>query len=75
MATESPQTKPVAPDEIEPKAITFIGGPLNGRKRADHGQTDWSDPRTGDQYRRVKLDAGDDLGCMTFCVMAYFGRE
>jgi hypothetical protein len=58
---------------VEPKAIAFIGGPLNGKKVADMGQTQRQTP-DGDIYRRVRMDAGDPLGRLCFDVLAYWGK-
>ena len=58
---------------VEPKAIILIGGPLNGKKVADLGQTQ-RQTAEGDLYRRVRMDAGDSLGQLCFDVLAYFGK-
>ena len=74
MSQPQTQTKPVPPGRIEPKAITYVGGPLNGKKVADLGQnrkiTD-----NNDLYKRVRMDAGDAQGTITFDVLAYFGKN
>jgi len=55
------------------KPIILIGGPLNGKKVADLGQTQRQTP-DGDLYKRVRMDAGDSLGRLCFDVLAYFGK-
>jgi len=66
-----PQTQASGP--VEPKAIILIGGPLNGKKVADLGQTQ-RQTADGDLYKRVRMDAGDSLGRLCFDVLAYFGK-
>jgi hypothetical protein len=58
---------------VEPRAIVIIGGPLNGKKIADLGQTK-AQTSEGDLYLRVRMDAGDGPGRMTFDVLAYWGK-
>jgi hypothetical protein len=75
MADEQPQTKTQpGGGRVEPKPITFVGGPRNGRKVADYGQYMVRD-EDGGMYRRVKMDAGDMLGRITFDVLAYWGYQ
>ena len=78
MSRKTSKKKQAAVDEsavgpIEPKAITLIGGPLNGKKIADLGQLK-KQTAQGDLYKRVRMDAGDSLGKMAFDVLAYFGK-
>jgi len=70
-AASKVQTKACGP--VEPKAIILIGGPLNGKKVADLGQTQ-RQTSDGDLYKRVRMDAGDGLGQLCFDVLAYFGK-
>ena len=73
MNEREPQTKTQpGGGKTEPKPITFIGGPRNGRKVADYGQSMVQD-EDGGLYRRVQMDAGDERGKFQFCVLAYFG--
>lgn len=69
----STNARPQTTGPVEPKAITFIGGPLNGKKIADMGQTQRRTP-DGDMYVRVRMDAGDALGSLCFDVLAYWGK-
>lgn len=69
----APQLQTEATGPVEPKSITHIGGPLNGRKVADLGQTR-RQTSEGDLYKRVRMDAGDQIGRMCFDVLAYFGK-
>lgn len=66
-----PQTQANGP--LEPKAIILIGGPLNGKKVADLGQTQ-RQTAEGDLYKRVRMDAGDSSGSLCFDVLAYYGK-
>jgi hypothetical protein len=66
--------KPRASGPVEPKPIIHIGGPLNGKKVADLGQT-FKDMPNGRVYKRVKMDAGDGAGRVCFDVLAYFDKE
>ena len=66
--------KPSGDGPVEPRSIIFVGGPLNGKKHADLGQTEWVGPEA-DLYRRVRMDAGDRLGRLAFDVLAYFGKS
>ena len=70
--TTKMETKACGP--LEPKAIILIGGPLNGKKVADLGQTQ-RQTAEGDLYKRVRMDAGDGLGQLCFDVLAYFGKS
>ncbi|MGD0091095.1 MAG: hypothetical protein ABSE73_14350 [Planctomycetota bacterium] len=70
-AATQPRTQASGP--VEPKSITHIGGPLNGKKVADLGQNQ-RQTAEGDLYKRVRMDAGDQLGCICFDVLAYFGK-
>ena len=58
---------------LEPKAILYLGGPWNGQKVADRGQIEKLTIH-GDLYKRVRMDAGDAAGRMSFDVLAYFGK-
>jgi hypothetical protein len=58
---------------VEPGAIVLIGGPLNGKKVADVGQSKGQTPE-GDLYVRVRMDAGGAAGRMSFDVLAYWGK-
>ena len=68
------EIKDRAAGPVEPKAIVVIGGPMNGKKVADLGQTK-AHTEEGDLYLRVRMDAGDGAGRMTFDVLAYWGKS
>jgi hypothetical protein len=64
---------PKATGPVEPKPITYIGGPMNGKKVADLGQVQRQTP-DGDIYKRVRMDAGDAQGRLSFDILAYWGK-
>ena len=71
MSDAEPATKAEVAVPAEPRPIMFIGGPRNGKRMADRGQTS---VRTEDGiYKRVRMDAGDALGRLSFDVLAYYG--
>ena len=69
----STHAKTQATGPVEPKAIMYIGGPLNGKKVADLGQVQ-RQTADGDIYKRVRMDAGDAQGLLSFDVLAYWGK-
>ena len=66
----TPQTETEGPPDV--KIITFVGGPMNGKKMADTKQTQWVN-EAGDLYKRVELMLKDDTGSLPIHVLAYFG--
>jgi hypothetical protein len=76
MPAPEPMTQPqaVTNGPPEPRPIAYIGGPMNGKTRADYGQMEWTDAR-GHLYKRVQMSvANREIGCT--CVrqiMAYWG--
>ena len=73
-AEAAPRTKVEVDGPVEPKPVMFIGGPMNGKKIADRGQAVWQNS-VGDVYKRVRLDAGDAVGQMSFDILAYWGKS
>jgi hypothetical protein len=70
--TATPQNTTEIP--VEPRPIMFIGGPMNGKKMADLGQTQ-RQTREGDMYRRLRMDAHDGARKLHFDVLAYWGKS
>jgi hypothetical protein len=58
---------------VEPRPIMYIGGPMNGKKMADFGQTQ-RQTRDGDVYRRLRMDAHDGSRKLHFDIFAYWGK-
>ena len=72
--TPEPATQAEPDGPIEARSIIHIGGPLNCKKCADRGQNRHVTP-ANDLYKRVRIDAGDQLGHFHFDVLAYFGKS
>jgi len=73
MAAPKPQVKAKPDGPVEPGPIIMIGGPYNGHKVADLGQVQRTTVE-GHVYKRVRMDAGDQLGGLKFDVLAYWGK-
>ena len=68
------QAQPATVGPPEPRPIVFIGGPMNGKTRADHEQMEWTDAK-GHLYKRVQMSvANKEKGCgCVRQIMAYWG--
>jgi hypothetical protein len=73
MSYSATEKRDRATGPVEPEAIILVGGPLNGKKVADFGQTK-GQTAGGEVYRRVRMDADNANGRVSFDVLAYWGK-